>query len=57
MKKGTYVRRNIKKGETVWYVTAIYAKPSGEKVKPSAYLDGWDSNPAVPQWLAAEISG
>ncbi|CZT50191.1 uncharacterized protein RSE6_11131 [Rhynchosporium secalis] len=50
------LQHTIKKGETVWYVTAIYAKPSGEKVQPSTYLDGWDSKPVVPKWLAEEIS-
>ncbi|KAH6715161.1 hypothetical protein DL95DRAFT_444712 [Leptodontidium sp. 2 PMI_412] len=50
------LQHTIKKGETIWYVTAIYAKPSGEKVQPSTYLDGWDSKPVVPKWLAEEIS-
>jgi hypothetical protein len=50
------LQHTIKKGEIVWYVTAIYAKPSGDHVLPSTYLDGWESKPAVPKWLVEEIS-
>ncbi|GAB1314334.1 hypothetical protein MFIFM68171_04544 [Madurella fahalii] len=47
----------VKKGETVWYVTGIYAKPSGDGVRKEEYLSGWDKAPEVPGWLREEIAG
>lgn len=46
------LQHTIKKGESVWYVTGIYAKPSGPK---EAFLDGWEKPPAIPSWLGAEM--
>ncbi|KAK4156488.1 hypothetical protein C8A00DRAFT_41062 [Chaetomidium leptoderma] len=45
----------VKKGESVWYVTGIYAKPSGEGVKREEYLSGWETLPEVPGWLREEM--
>ncbi|KAH8803294.1 hypothetical protein F5884DRAFT_739579 [Xylogone sp. PMI_703] len=45
----------VKKGETVWFVTGIYAKPSGKGVEPKSYLDGWEKRPTIPAWLETEI--
>jgi hypothetical protein len=50
------LQHTLKKGQTAWYVAAIYAKPSKEGVSPSTYLDGWDTKPVIPQWLESEIS-
>ena len=50
------LQHTIKKGETAWYVSAIYAKPSAEGVAKTSYLDGWDKPPAIPAWLSAEMS-
>lgn len=49
------LQHTIKSGETAWYISAIYAKPSGEGVPKSSYLDGWSKPPAIPGWLKAEI--
>ncbi|KAI1138753.1 hypothetical protein F5Y05DRAFT_403954 [Hypoxylon sp. FL0543] len=49
------LQHTIKKGETVWYISAIYAKPSGEGVPKETYLDGWEHPPQIPGWLKAEI--
>lgn len=49
------LQHTIKKGESVWYVSAIYAKPSGEGVPKDSYLDGWDKVPEIPEWLEAEM--
>ncbi|KAJ0288754.1 hypothetical protein COL940_001744 [Colletotrichum noveboracense] len=46
------LQHTIKKGESVWYITGIYAKPSGRK---EAFLDGWEKPPAIPSWLEAEM--
>ncbi|KAK7954487.1 hypothetical protein PG988_015181 [Apiospora saccharicola] len=49
------LQHTIKQGETVWYVSAIYAKPSGEGVSKESYLDGWDKAPKIPEWLKEEM--
>lgn len=49
------LQHTIKAGETVWYVSAIYAKPSGSGVPRKAYLGGWDKMPEIPTWLKAEM--
>lgn len=49
------LQHTIKKGETVWYVTGIYAKPSGEGVSKQSYLEGWSAPPGLPSWLKTEI--
>ncbi|KAJ0299363.1 uncharacterized protein N0V96_003532 [Colletotrichum fioriniae] len=50
------LQHTIKKGEAVWYVTGIYAKPSGGGVSKQSYLDGWEHPPAIPAWLEEEMS-
>lgn len=50
------LQQTLKKGETVWFVTAIYAKPSKVEVSPSTYLSGWDTKSVIPKWLKSEIS-
>ncbi|KAI2641625.1 hypothetical protein GGS26DRAFT_10473 [Hypomontagnella submonticulosa] len=49
------LQHTIKAGETVWYISAIYAKPSGEDVPKETYLDGWNNPPQIPGWLKAEM--
>ncbi|KAH8652437.1 hypothetical protein BX600DRAFT_386946 [Xylariales sp. PMI_506] len=50
------LQHTIKQGETVWYISAIYAKPSGDGVPRDTYLDGWDKLPQVPAWLKDEMA-
>lgn len=50
------LQHTIKAGESVWYVSAIYAKPSGVGVSKESYLDGWNKTPALPGWLEKEMS-
>ncbi|AEO62828.1 uncharacterized protein THITE_2107505 [Thermothielavioides terrestris NRRL 8126] len=45
----------VAKGESVWYVTGIYAKPSGKGVPKEEYLSGWEVLPEVPAWLREEM--
>ncbi|SPJ76418.1 uncharacterized protein FTOL_06150 [Fusarium torulosum] len=49
------LQHTIKAGESVWYVSAIYAKPSDVGVSKQNYLDGWAKTPAVPGWLEREM--
>ncbi|KAK8065307.1 hypothetical protein PG997_012054 [Apiospora hydei] len=49
------LQHTVKQGETVWYVSAIYAKPSGEGVPRESYLDGWERVPEIPEWLREEM--
>jgi len=50
------LQHTIKKGESVWYVTGIFAKPSGADVLPSTYLDGWKIRPVIPKWVLDEMA-
>jgi len=50
------LQHTIAAGETVWYVSAIYAKPEGPGVAKETYLDGWDKVPELPEWLKAEMA-
>ncbi|KAK0739211.1 hypothetical protein B0T21DRAFT_382300 [Apiosordaria backusii] len=43
----------IKKGERVWYVSGIYARPGGDKKE---FLKGWENVPEIPGWLREEIA-
>lgn len=45
----------VGKGEAAWYVTGIYAKPSGEGVRKEEYLGGWEGVPEIPGWLREEM--
>lgn len=49
------LQHTIKAGSRVWYVSAIYAKPSGKGVSKETYLDGWEKPPAIPEWLKTEM--
>lgn len=50
------LQHTVKAGQTVWYVSAIYAKPAGEGVPRASYLDGWDKVPEIPWWLKEEMA-
>lgn len=49
------LQHTIKAGSSVWYVSAVYARPSGKTVSKETYLNGWENPPAIPGWLKAEI--
>jgi hypothetical protein len=49
------LRGEIAAGQTKWYITAVYARPAGEGVKPESYLDGWKRRPVIPEWLGKII--
>lgn len=49
------LQHTVKAETAVWYVSAIYAKPSGEGVRKETYLDGWEKPPAIPEWLRREM--
>lgn len=50
------LQHTIKASESVWYISAIYAKPSGAGIGRESYLDGWENPPAVPGWLKSEMN-
>ncbi|KUI52742.1 hypothetical protein VP1G_00103 [Cytospora mali] len=51
------LQHTIRAGSSVWYVSAVYAKPSGEGVPKETYLDGWEKPPSIPSWLKTEMDG
>ncbi|KAK7757219.1 hypothetical protein SLS62_000768 [Diatrype stigma] len=50
------LQHTVKAGQTVWYVSAIYAKPAADGVPRASYLDGWDKVPEIPGWLKEEMA-
>ncbi|RYP62058.1 hypothetical protein DL771_009883 [Monosporascus sp. 5C6A] len=50
------LQHTIRAGDAAWYVSAIYAKPSGDGVPREKYLDGWNKLPEIPGWLKAEMT-
>ena len=46
------LQHSVRKGETVRYVTGVYAKPTGPAEEA---LDGWEKPPSIPAWLEAEL--
>ncbi|KAK5993689.1 hypothetical protein PT974_07125 [Cladobotryum mycophilum] len=49
------LQHRIQKGQVVWYVSGIYAKPAADGVLKQSYLDGWDAPPELPEWLIGEM--
>jgi hypothetical protein len=49
------LEHTVKKGQTVCYISAIYAKPAGSDVLKQEYLSGWNSPPEIPKWVLAEM--
>ncbi|KAK0754784.1 hypothetical protein B0T18DRAFT_425122 [Schizothecium vesticola] len=45
----------VRKGETVWYVAGVFAKPARDGLERGQYLEGWERVPVVPAWLKAEM--
>lgn len=50
------LEHTIAKGQTVSYISAIYAKPAGSTVVKEDYLSGWDYPPEVPKWVLTETT-
>lgn len=46
------LQHTIQPGQTVWYVTAVFAKPTGEG---DECLAGWENVPEIPGWLKKEM--
>ncbi|PSS00824.1 hypothetical protein BD289DRAFT_458400 [Coniella lustricola] len=49
------LQHTINRGSSVWYISAIFARPAGPGVEKEAYLDGWDHPPGIPAWLQQEM--
>jgi hypothetical protein len=51
------IRKDIKAGETTWFVTAVYALPSSVEGWKQQWQAGWEKKPKVPRWVQDKISG
>ena len=51
------VQKDIKKGETVWFVTAVFAMPASREGWKQSWKDGWEKRPAVPAWVTSKMEG
>jgi len=45
------LQKDIKKGETVWFVTAVFAMPASKEGWRDSWKEGWEKRPAVPGWV------
>ncbi|KAF2747669.1 hypothetical protein M011DRAFT_402164 [Sporormia fimetaria CBS 119925] len=50
------VQADLKKGETKWFVTAVYALPASVEGWKGMWREGWGKRPAVPQWVLDKVS-
>lgn len=50
------LQHTMEKGQTAWYVSAIFARPGQSGMSQRTYLDGWQTPPEIPRWLSAEMN-
>lgn len=50
------VRKDLKAGETAWFVTAVYALPSNVDGWKQQWQSGWEKRPEIPKWVQEKIS-
>jgi hypothetical protein len=51
------IRKDVKAGETMWFVTAVYALPASVEGWKTQWKAGWEKKPKVPKWVQDKISG
>ena len=49
------VQKDIKKGETAWLVTAVFAMPASKEGWREGWKEGWEKRPAVPGWVKSML--
>jgi hypothetical protein len=51
------IHKDIKAGDTVWFVSAVYAMPSSVDGWKEQWKAEWEKKPQVPKWVMDKISG
>jgi hypothetical protein len=51
------LHKDIKAGETMWFVTAVFAMPSSVEGWKEQWKAGWEKSPKMPKWVQDKISG
>jgi hypothetical protein len=51
------IHKDVKAGETVWFVSAVYAMPSSVDGWKEQWKAEWEKKPQVPKWVMDKISG
>jgi hypothetical protein len=51
------LHKDIKAGETVWFVTAVFAMPASVEGWKDQWKAGWEKSPKMPKWVQDKISG
>ncbi|KAF1941283.1 hypothetical protein EJ02DRAFT_512573 [Clathrospora elynae] len=51
------VRKEVKKGETVWFVSSVFAVPCSKEGWRESWKEGWGARPRVPGWVKSKIEG
>lgn len=50
------VERAVKKGETVWFVTGVYALPSSVEGWQGQWREAWAKRPEIPGWVRSMMA-
>jgi hypothetical protein len=50
------IHKDVKAGEVVWLVTAVFAMPSSVEGWKEGWKAGWEKRPKVPAWVQDTIS-
>jgi hypothetical protein len=51
------VEKDVKAGETMWFVSAVFALPASAEGWREQWKAGWEKKPKVPNWVKDKISG
>ncbi|KAH7402647.1 hypothetical protein BKA66DRAFT_564553 [Pyrenochaeta sp. MPI-SDFR-AT-0127] len=51
------VRKDLKAGETTWFVSAVFALPASVEGWKDTWKEGWEKRPKVPKWVQDKVSG
>lgn len=51
------VQKDLKAGETTWFVTAVFALPASAEGWREQWKSGWEKRPTVPNWVRDKVFG
>lgn len=51
------VQKELRAGETAWFVTAVFALPASAVGWEVDWKKGWEKRPSVPKWVQEKIGG
>ena len=45
------VRKDLKAGESAWFLSAVFALPACVEGRKESWKEGWEKKPQVPKWV------